>query len=320
MKKNTWIIKSVINFPLELKRTPGEKVPKKLEFNSRYDPKSETEKDGVRLFFEKFDSNERVDIQGVTNEYVFLVCEIASETAEGAITTATPYIEWSCDQLAFFTQFPIQIKEHRIYNKENPTEVTIQGMPHQPAKFRQTYYIDCATTWAVVPLMDEPVKFTSRARAVHRWYHKALAADYEIDRFIFLWICLEILCEIDETSIKKPYTNHVKGCGHVIEACPECGTSTEREVNGPTIKEFLISKLNVSENDAKKMWRFRQLVHGENDLTEDEASGLVHLVLNLRIAVNKGIKHIVNLADNNPPIVKPGVMMSALAITYTKTK
>ncbi|MEW8545108.1 MAG: hypothetical protein AB2559_04295 [Candidatus Thiodiazotropha endolucinida] len=315
--KKTWIIKSLINFPLETIRAPGEKVPKKLKFNSRYDPESSIEMDGVKFYFEKVDDNKREMINGVFNEYVFLVCELYSDTALNAITSAIPYIEWSCDQLSFFSQFPILIQKNEIHCKEEPTETVHLAKPQQPAKFRESWYIGNAVTMMKVPLRHEPENMTIKIRAALRWYHKALAANYEIDRFIFLWICLEILCKEDETSVKNPYVNNT--CGHVIDKCPECGASTEKEVNGPTIKEFLIKKLNVSDEDASKLWSFRQILHGKNKFDEDKSAELEHLVSHLCAAVNRGIKRITQLKDDKPPIVIPDApALSSLGITITK--
>ena len=92
------------------------------------------------------------------------------------------------------------------------------------------------------------------------WYLKAIATYYAVDRFIALWIALEILCTVDDVSVRQPVWLN---CQHTLDQCPQCGKPTLRAVKGEALKEYL-GKCGVDGTDIKKMWQLRQVVHGKN--------------------------------------------------------
>ena len=70
------------------------------------------------------------------------------------------------------------------------------------------------------------------------WYLKAIATYYAVDRFIALWIALEILCTVDDVSVRQPVRLN---CQHTLDQCPQCGKPTLRAVKG----EALNLRLNL---------------------------------------------------------------------------
>jgi len=222
-----------------------------------------------------------------------------------------PSIEWACDQLAFFVQFPITIVSIEIRKVGDPENRQLFPKPPQPAKFRSAW-MNNTRVLRDIPLWPKPGHITERDLAALRWYHKALAADYEVDRFVFLWICLEVLCKSSQISVRLPYQAK---CGHIMASCPECGESTEREVVGKTLQEYLKTRLKVTEEDAEKLWQFRQLLHGANKLSEESTKDMEKLIMILQSAVNLGLKELLGIAEDGPPIVFPtGVAISALSV------
>jgi hypothetical protein len=311
----SWEIRSEILFPMAqvaIGKDGG--FPDRLEFKSRYISSSTITLDGVKISFEKWKdetASRRCNVKGQFCESVALVCQISAEDKFSALEAAQPSIEWACDQLAFFVQFPISIRSSEIGKVGDPQNRHVFPMPRQSAKFRSVYYNNTKVL-RDIPLWPKPDHLTERDLMSLRWYHKALAAVYEVDRFVFLWVCLEILCRSSQTTICSPY---VAKCGHTIQRCPECGISTEREVIGKTLQEFLKTKLRVSEEDAEKLWRFRQLLHGQNNFSEERAKEMENLIMVLQSAVNLALKERLGIAEAGPPIVFPtGSVISAIGL------
>jgi hypothetical protein len=270
------------------------------------------------MFFEKWeneDASKRPTVRGQFCESVALVCQIPGEDKYSALEAAMPAIEWACDQLAYFVQFPITIVSSEIRKVGDSQNKHVFPMPRQSAKFRSAFYMNNTKVPRDIPLAPKPDQITERDLAALRWYHKALAAVYEVDRFVFLWVCLEILCKSSKIVVSSPY---VAKCGHTIACCPECGRSTEREVIGKTLQEYLITRLKVSQEDAEKLWEFRQLLHGQNKLSEESTKEMENLIMILQSAVNLALKERLGMAEDGPPVVLPkGLVDKCQLIRYT---
>ncbi|MBE3041032.1 hypothetical protein IMZ48_00275 [Candidatus Bathyarchaeota archaeon] len=311
----SWEIRSEIIFPLAqvaIGKDGG--FPDKMEFKSRYISSSTITVDGTELSFEKWRDqpvSPMHNVKGQFCESVALVCQISAENKFLALEAAMSSIEWACDQLAFFTQFPISIVSIEIRKVGDPENRQLFPKPPQPAKFRSAWMNNTRVPLDI-PLWPKPGHIIERDLAALRWYHKALAAEYEVDRFVFLWICLEVLCASSQISVCSPYKAK---CGHIIATCPECGESTEKEVMGKTLQEYLKTRLRVSEEDAEKLWQYRQLLHGANKLSEKSTKDMERLIMILQSAVNLGLKERLGLAEDGPPVVFPtGVAISALSL------
>ena len=313
-----WEVRSEIIFPkAQIAKGKDGGLPKKLKFVSRYIEDSIIEIEEAKLFLKKWEGEPTPgnnNIQGVICESVMLVCSLSGNDGFAAMEKAMQYIEWACDQLSFYAQFPVTIVSSQLVSLDDETEKYIFPFPKQSAKFRSSRYGNTRGS-VMIPLVPTPKHFTERDLAALRWYHKSLAATYEVDRFVFLWVCLEISCKIAGDSVKAHY---IGSCGHVIESCPHCGKSTEREVNGKTLQSFLAEKLNVDKDSAKKLWRFRQLLHGQNKLTEESSKEMENLIMILKSAICLALKRRFGFKDQDPPIVlSSGPVVSAM---YLKIK
>jgi hypothetical protein len=154
------------------------------------------------------------------------------------------------------------------------------------------------TPFATLP-RNIPI-FDSRTAAALRWFNKALGTDFLHDKFMFMWIALEILCDLSDVSVEAPYTAK---CGHVIAECPHCGKSTSREVRGQTIQKFLMEKFAVDRAITKKLWEMRQMMHGAIRFDSVKLAALPQLVEELRAAVVVGIKSAAGIPKDQHPFV-----------------
>lgn len=315
----TWEITSKVLFPLAQTAVGGNGgIPENLHFESRFVDGDEVKIDDVTIALKKpasEDERNTLNAGSAPTEPALLVCTLDDEDGMKAMERSIPYIEWACDQLSYFSQHPIKVVSSELRAKDNNQDKNIFPMPRQPAKFRKSVYMN-ADTPKMIPLWPPPAHFSERDFAILRWYHKSLAAEYEVDRFVFLWVCLEIICKASDFVVKAPYVN--QPCGHEIIECPECGSKTEKEVNGKTLQGFLTSHLNVDAATAKGMWRFRQLLHGQNKLNEQSMKDAEKLIMSLQAAVNLGVKRRFGFKDTDPPIVLPqGLSFSSIGFEIT---
>lgn len=146
----------------------------------------------------------------------------------------------------------------------------------------------------------------SKTAAVLRWFVKSLGTDLLHDRFIFLWIALEILCDASDIKVEAPY---VGPCQHRIESCPECGRETTRLVRGATLKKYL-TDCGVSEVQAAELWSMRQLMHGAIPFDSKKLLNLGVLVQPLRAVVAANLKERLGIS----PDAFPQVGMSGPAL------
>jgi len=139
----------------------------------------------------------------------------------------------------------------------------------------------------------------SHNRAALRWFVKSLSTDVLHDEFIFLWIALEILCDASGVREERFY---VGACGHTIRECPECSRPTAQMVRGATIRKF-IEKTGVSDDDCRKLWKYRQMMHGAIRFDPGTGQELGPLVQLLRAVVAARLKPQLGLSSEQPPVV-----------------
>lgn len=134
------------------------------------------------------------------------------------------------------------------------------------------------------------------------WYLKAANSPYDVDQFIFLWIALEVLLDGDaDVMVEAPYQSR---CGHTISNCPECGVDTRVQVRGKSLRAYL-KRYGASEEDARDLWRTRQMMHGKNDLSRDAQSEVPRHVQVLRRALVQALKERLHMPSTDAPIAAP---------------
>jgi hypothetical protein len=139
----------------------------------------------------------------------------------------------------------------------------------------------------------------SRDRAALRWFVKSLATEVLHDEFIFLWIALEILCDASGTREERPYTGP---CQHEISQCPECGRATAQIVRGATLRKF-IEGFGIDGEAARKLWKYRQMMHGAISFEPGTGQDLASMVQLLRATVAASLKDRFGMAPDEPPLI-----------------
>ncbi len=330
----TWRIVAVINFPVETREAsppaPGEFWPQKLTTVSRIPDGFTLDVDGISITLQSWPGPPLPPLlfrpSGIPDEPAALVSFTDADTPELAIGKMEPLLEPLLDSLSFQLQIAIRVFQLEALDVTPPVGVGMtrrcllypypNGYPS--AKFRQSIPLGNILTSFQPNLRSCFVATNTRIRAALRWYVKGLASNYEVDNFIFFWIALEILRSESGISVGGPYRAK---CGHKIPICPNCGEQTFREELGKSIKAFLTKQLGIAATNANKLWEFRQMLHGANELTPQATSELPRMVLILRQAVVAALKMALGFPPSDPPLVlaEGPSISSSFAIGGTRT-
>ena len=200
---------------------------------------------------------DKVDPRTLT---VHVVAASNLEAAELALEAT----EWTTDYLAFSFLSPIRIVNQSIENLD--TGDRNMGEPMDVPKFRRTdVHIEFVFEDQFV-LPDRSATFSENERAALRWYHKGLETPYDVDRFIFFGIALEILAKVGVPELVATPFRH--RCGHEIHVCPGCKESLARHPTGEAARvEQFMQSLGVPVSEIKPVRQFREIVHGKGRLT-----------------------------------------------------
>lgn len=315
-----WKVKALIPFPLNQvapmdPETGG--MPKQMKWESRVVEITKTI-DDVEIRLKKIDTPSywQASHYGMITEPAEIQLIVIEKDAQSALAEVDLLLEDICDNLSFRLQMPLPIYQLEVIDITDPVklgderEILLYPYPngYKHPKFSATVHLNTTFTEAKPELNIDYSNIENKDRAVMRWYHKAIASTCETDKFIYLMICLEILCREYTEKVKQPLLTK---CHHEITNCPECGKTTERIINGPTIKKFLINELCMDEETAKNTWRLRQMFHGSNDLSEKKNKEIPEICHALKCCVARGIKQKIQIPLNQPPIfIKKGVGIS----------
>lgn len=229
---------------------------------------------------------------------------LTSETLENCIFESNNLLEQICDNIAFRMQTSIIVRQFIINQIDSLGNKVGEGVlfpfPNgfQPEKFAFSTHFGSVGE-ANPSLSNVDFNLSAEISAVLKWYHKSLAASFEIDKFVFLFIACEVLCKMNQVQIKKFFTNT---CGHQINACPICDATTEKIVNGASIKHFLENECDVSPENSNRVWEFRQILHGANHGFKKEKN-TTEVRLILQQAITKVLKRHLKILDTELPLV-----------------
>jgi len=305
-----WKVKALIPFPLEQVapmdfETGG--LPKQMKWESRVLEITRVV-DDIEVSIKKVDRPEHWQSShyGMITEPVEIQISVSEKDANSALEKVDLLLEDTIDNLSFRLQIPIPIYQLEVIDITSPIivgeerEMLLFPYPngYKHSKFGGNVYMNTVSVEIRPEIRADFSNLGDRDRAVMRWYQKSLAATSESDRFIFLMVCLEILCEEYTEKVKAPYRAK---CGHDIYSCPECGSSIELVVNGPTLKKFLVEELGMDEKLARDTWRLRQMVHGANDLTFKKMKKLPEVCRSLKCCVALRVKQKLGIPANDPP-------------------
>lgn len=315
-----WRVVAVINFPKHLAAESPPVPGQTIKAVSRIPDEPPTNFDGIFVTIRPWPSANIPSLpfgpSGIQDEPAALVFFIADTDpfAQGKVNLL---LESLLDSLSFQLQTAIHAYYLEILDMTPPVAV---GMERQ--QFSIKYFSDkfipsfppSNVKTSFYPQLARSLKTAStRSRAALRWYIKGIAATYEIDKFIFFWTALEILRSESGVSVSSPYRAR---CGHEISNCPVCGRTTSIEKLGESIIKFLMDRAGISEDTAKKLWKFRQIIHGTKDLTYEEMRDLPAMANFLRKALLTILKPALGWPLNEPPSMLP-LMGSGIITSYT---
>lgn len=201
---------------------------------------------------------------------VLAVTQIFAEA--DAIDALLPEIELEvdavADQLSLFWTFPVSAYHLELLDL---TEPVAEGEERETILFPN--YVapkDLETSFlGGVPQLTGSVDYSSltdASKAALRWYAAGLRSLPDAQRFMAFWIALEIIAKGRSAAVHKPYK---APCGHEIPECPKCHKPTSRAVGGEQMKAFMQGECGLLADEAGRLWRMRQLMHGANRLTPD---------------------------------------------------
>lgn len=245
---------------------------------------------------------------GKITEPVEVQITLLAEDPHVALQEADQLLEDICDNLAFRLQMPIPIRQLEVIDVSEPLKIGEERdfllFPYpngyQHSKFENVQFINSTITEMKPELEVDFHGLDEKDRRILNWYHKALSATSIMDKFLFLFICAEILCNASKIKVLKPY---VPSCEHEIENCPTCGKSTEKKVFGPTLKKYLEDVLGLNKDIAKDIWKVRQIVHGEKNVNVSLLKRISDICLSLQSGVTSGIRQRLNVPLDTPPFV-----------------
>ena len=257
---------------------------------------------------------------GLKDEPAALVFFVADDEAS-AHRKVDHLLEMLLDSLSFQLQTAIHVYELQMPDMTPPVKVGIERkyltIKYSSGKFIPSFPPTNVQTSLYPKLTHSLEEAGIKARAALRWYIKGLAAIYEVDKFIFFWIALEILRSESGVSVSSPYCAR---CGHEIPNCPICGETTSKEELGESMKKFLVDKANISEDIATKLWKFRQMIHGTKDLTYEELRDLPTMANSLRQALLTILKPALGWSFNEPPLMVPSMGSSIITSSTIDSK
>jgi hypothetical protein len=305
---STWRILATLAFPKRLAAAepsdePGG-LPKRLELVSRIAPGSR-QVDSTRIGLRSSELSVPLPSNFEAGE---LLIEVAADSVFDAVARAHPLLELAVDELSFDLQATVQIVQTDAVDVTPPVAIgdkrpfqTFSGYPGD--KFGRSQDLGSIQTEPSPPLRSFYREPGDRVRAALRWYSKALAATYLQDRFVFLWIALEIFAVDSGIEVVEPLTLR---CKHQLETCPECGQATARRVDGRSNRAFLEAR-GLDHVLSKKTWELRQMLHGAIPFNSDKLTDLPVVTQRLQAIVAGELKSALDIAPASPPIVLAGV-------------
>ena len=305
----TWRVKAFMAFPTEIPLAPDGGLPERLEPVSRV-PAQPHVISGVRMGLWPASEDEQKGRDSHPNwSWGALIAEVAASDTQTAFERAVDAMETAVESLSFQLQTPLQIQSIEAFDVTRPVELaqerefgTWTGYPlrrFRPASVQMTGVL----TQLIPDLTVELGALDRRQRAALDWYLKALAAPFQVDQFMFLWIAFEILSDLSELSVEGPLRTR---CQHEIAECPVCGKPTTRVVQGATRQKFLEEGFGIDATVARELWRTRQILHGAEEFDSGVMDRLAELSQVLRAVVNHFLKTALGAPAEAPPIVAFG--------------
>lgn len=302
-------------FPSEVPLGPEGGLPKQLEGLSRV-PSQRREVGGVRVAISPTDSPPGT-AWDPNFTWARLAAEVQCDEGHQAVEISVEAFEPVIESLSFQIQAALQL---RSVTAKDVTPPVVEGEERAftgfwasggyPLRRFRPAPIQMAGV-ATVKTPDVALDLSAlddRHRAALDWYIKALAADYQVDQFMFLWIATEILSDESDLHVEAPYRAR---CHHVIGHCPDCGAPTAQPIRGQSHQRFLSEGFGVEPSKAREIWQARQIMHGAKHFDSSIMDRLADLSQVLRSVVNQALKVALDINPNDAPLVGYGALSIA---------
>lgn len=244
------------------------------------------------------------------HELAAMVFHVDAPDGQTAIGAATPAIEDLLETFSFQLQQIIPSVQVEAIDVTAPAaagderDAVLFPYPHglPLPKFSSSIQMGGVVT-PLIPAVAALSPVDSKAEAALGWHLKAMASPFSAEQFMLNWIALEILWRRSGVSVE---THYPAKCGHEIEDCPVCGKPTAREVRGASIRKYLVEIAGVPEAQASRMWRIRQMFHGDVAFDSAEMEELPLLIQVLRAVIVNELKRALGVAEDQPPFASAG--------------
>jgi hypothetical protein len=294
-----WRVKARVLFPTEVVPTEPGSLRKGLEQHPRV-PSETHDFDGVTVRVAPIEPDGKP--APWESSWGEIMLEVVVGSREAAIEATTEPLERALETLSFQLQTALHVESFLVVDAhaedagEPAQAIQLTGLGTSAFPLRRFRTVP-HELGGDVTLQTPELSFSLSAldaeqRLALDWCLKALASQFEMDRFLFLWIAMECLWR-RSVSLK-----------------------TAREGRkGQKIRAFLRKSFGVDDQTAKAMWTARQVVHGESAFTPTVADDLETFSRHLRIGINAHIKDALGLRASDPPlIVQPALSIASIGL------
>lgn len=309
--RRRFLLRNILPIPWHYPLGHAGGLPQQLVPASRM-PVGESRALGLRVWFERERGERRPDANPLMEDALLWV-EVSAESATDALTTAAPALELVLDHLSFQLQVRVEPRVTDVLDVEPPVVVgeerdfftLVDG--YKPWKRRLSVDHGAAETLIVAGINLEYFEIERHAQRALDWYLLSLSAQSDAERFMLAWIAFEVLDDLMPGAVEAPLRAR---CGHEIAECPTCAAPTAKPVAGLSRKARL-AELGVREEDAQRIWKVRQMMHGAESFGPERLADLPRLAQIVRSAVMALLRLALGVPDDAPPFVGYDVLSTS---------
>jgi len=304
-----WRIRIWLKFPQKIvpaepPKKPGD-LPQKIKFVDTYPEMSCLRSERLVVNLKRHDS----DVQEKTN--YLLECFTKGIDPKRTWDSISGTIELILDKLAFAFQAPIKSVRFEALDMTPPLAIENEReglFGNNVPSIQKDTTMQIAEEWEnkISPklLNSNPEEMIE---ASIRWYAKGLTAFAIVDKFAFYWIALESLSM--PTKPREKVFFRCQKCNHEIQECPECHNSSHHFPDTKErLKDLVVSKLGLSQNDFDSLWNARMMFHAGNKLSEGEVEQLADNAVKLKNVTLRALKLRLGLSgDESPVLISQGI-------------
>ena len=303
MADRRYLLRNIVRMPWYFPVGPDSGLPQTLTPESRM-PVGQATALGLRIWFERERGERRPDADPLMEDAILWV-EAFAETDDQALTAAAPALELVLDHLSFQLQVRLEPSATDVLDVEPPVAIgedrpylmLVEG--YKPWKRRLSVDHGAEQTLIVPMIQSDYVAVERHAQRALDWYLLSLSAQSDAERFMLAWIAFEVLDDLLPGVVQGPL---IARCGHEIPECPVCSLPTAKPVAGPS-RRARLTELGIQDDDARRIWRVRQMMHGSESFGPNNLSDLPRLVQIVRTAVMALLRVALGMPEDTPPFV-----------------